>query len=64
MFRTKTARSVVGLLLSVVFSFTCLWFATDDAEAAIKFVLGLFAAGSVWAVVATAVSNWIDQGEG
>ena len=64
MFRTKTARAGLGLLLSVVFSFTCLWVVTDDPEAAIKFVLTMFAAGSVWAVVATAVGNWIDQGEG
>ena len=64
MFKTKVARSLVGLLLSLVFSFICLWLATEDVEAALKFVLVLFGAGSVWAMVAISIGNWIDRGDG
>jgi len=63
MFKTKTARSLVGFLLLLLFNFTCFWSITDDAAEAAKGVLLLYFAIGGLATTWFVVDDWIKRGE-
>jgi|TARA_R110000824_G_scaffold177610_7_gene357082 hypothetical protein len=63
MFRTKTARTIVGFLLLVLFNFACFWSITGDAAEAIKGLLLLYFAIGGLATTWFVVDGWIRRGE-
>jgi len=64
MFKTKTTRAVVGLLLSVLLTFICFWSITDNIASALKGVLVLYLMGTVFSLTLACVNDWIEKGEG
>jgi hypothetical protein len=63
MFRTKTARTIVGFLLLVLFNFACFWSITGDAPEAVKGLLLLYFAIGGLATTWFVVDGWIRGGE-
>ena len=63
MFRTKTARTIVGFLLLMLFNFVCFWSITDDAAEAIKGVLVLYLAVGGLATTWFIIDDWIRRGD-
>jgi len=63
MFKTKSARTMVGFLLSMLFTFTCFWSITDDAPEAFKGLLVVYFVVGSWTTTALLVNEWINKGE-